>query len=334
MELLTCSVIHRLPQSLRPPPTHKPPSRVPRRSDEEQTLRSCSSTHTAAVHASVSATTPVSDLPSRHTLTAHMRMLQMLVVTREREQKRTKMLLVKSHLQSTDLVCAEGEPNLQYILQTQWKSAKMKDIVHTNSVDDRDYPSMHQELKKDSLRWLLDNKYTKYFVSGNVCFLWSLTGSGTVWHHQYTYCHFLLVQTEKWIFMLYLYANKNYNKQNIHYILFITLCFTWTVILFFLVINLTLSSGCTQRPSACLIATATAHRQGSEVAGRRGRGRDAPCPPTSSAPSTALWTEQSEQLGTWNTPLGTWLALWLPGCSTRSCWPSPAASSLESLRKL
>ncbi len=72
MELLTCSVLHRLSQSLRLPHSHTPPtSRVPRRSAEEQTLCSCSSICTAAVHAGVSSTTLVSHLPSRHNNHTH-----------------------------------------------------------------------------------------------------------------------------------------------------------------------------------------------------------------------------------------------------------------------
>lgn len=100
-----------------------------------------------------------------------------------------------------------------------------------------------------------------------------------------------------------------------------TLCFSFEN-------NLTLSTGCTLRPFSCLQAVTLTHRQGSEVAARRGGGHDAPCQSTSSdqwtALWTALWTEPSKQLGTWDTPLGTWLARWLLDCTTRSCWLSLA----------
>lgn len=89
--------------------------------------------------------------------------------------------------------------------------------------------------------------------------------------------------------------------------------------------NLALSSGFTHCPSTCLLATALADHQGSEVTRKWGGVWDAPCPPLSSRVWTALWTEPSEQRNTWSTHRDTWLVLWLLGCSTTSCWLSPTA---------
>jgi len=96
---------------------------------------------------------------------------------------------------------------------------------------------------------------------------------------------------------------------------------TWAVFVFLI---LSMCSGCTRRPSMRL--PATARLQGSEVAGKRRKGRDACRRPTGSTPWAAPWTEPSERRSTWRTPPDTWPALWPPACNTRSCWLGPAAT--------
>lgn len=70
------------------------------------------------------------------------------------------------------------------------------------------------------------------------------------------------------------------------------MCDTW-VFSKLLVINFSVSAGCTHLPSTT--TTALAHHQGSEVARRREGEQDAPPLLTCTTPWITLWTEPSGQ---------------------------------------